>query len=627
MKKFFVGFLTLALLGAPVPLAAQTGGQPPAGQQQQQPATPQQQQPPRAPAPRPAPRPATLDLSDYGVSFGVEPRLVVVMSALDAAGFDPAPGKPPSLFRARLRQEQAGLDANLRERLRRFYDLNRLRDPAATPARDAARFVSLAFALGPPPSFEAPARGDESLFEGVLDVLDFAPLVAEYFRKSGIEERLPTYLAEYRAEGDRMRRQTADMVRSVLNYLHTRPATTVLERVAARAPAAAADKKKPDARPAFETRERDRRFVVIPDLLAVPGAINSRVVGDDYFVVVPAGTDLSASEVRRAYLQYVVDPLVLRYNRDIALKRAEIRALLDERLRNSPGAAGPDVFQAFARSIVVAADARMTALARTEALSAEARARLARLTTPAERDALTKEVQARRTLIEDETTAELAEAYERGAVLAFYFAERLREQESAGFDFADSIPDLVARIDQARELRRPAEYAEARARALAARESARKEAARAAASAGRDDGRRAQLIRQLDEVGRMLGARNYPEAETRLIALMGEYQREPRIFYALGQTFSVGASDATNEAVRDDRLRKALANYRFAIDAADRELDRALLSRAYVSAGRILAFLEERDEALKMFDAAVQLGEVPDGSYRDALDERKKLQP
>ena len=623
MRKFFRSLLTLALFSAPAPLVAQADRRPTAAQP-----PPQQQQPPRPPAqpPRPAPRPATLDLTDYGVTLGVEPRLVVVMSALDAAGFDPAPGKPPALFRARLRQDQAGLDADLRARLHRFYELNKLKDTAASPAREAARFVSLAFALGPPPSFEAPARGDESLFEGVLDVLDFAPLVAEFFRKSGVEERLPTYLAEHRAEGDRMRRQTADMVRSVLNYLHTRPATTVLERTAVRAPAKD-DKKNRDARPAFETRERDRRFVVVPDLLAVPGAINFRVVGDDYFVVVPAGTDPSTSEVRRAYLQYVVDPLVLRYNRDIALKRGEIRGLLDERQKAAPGAVLPDVFQTVARSIVVAADARMTALARLDALSAEARARLPKLTTQAARDALTKEVQERRAAIEDETTAELADAYERGAALAFYFAEQLRDQESAGFDFADSMPDLVARIDTARELRRPGEYAEARTRAVAARERARKEAAKLSAPDDRDAGRRARLVRHLDEVGRMLQARNYAEAETRLLALMGEYQREPRVFYALGQTFSVGAADAVDEAVRDERLRKALANYRFAIDAADRELDRALLSRAYVSAGRILAFLEQPAEALKMFAAAVQLGEVPDGSYRDAVEEKKKLQP
>jgi hypothetical protein len=459
----------------------------------------------------------------------------------------------------------------------------------------------------------------------VLDVLDFAPLVAEFYRKSGVEDRLPSYLAEHRAEGDRMRRPTADMVRSVLNYLHTRPATSVLERTPVRAPAK--DDKKRDARPAFETRERDRRFVVVPDLLAVPGAINFRVVRDDYFVVVPAGTDPSVSEVRRAYLQYVADPLVMRYSRDIALKRAEIRSLLDARQKASPDAALPEVFQSVARSIVVAADARMTALARLEAISAQARERVPRLTTQAERDALAKETQARRAAVEDDLTAELADAYERGAVLAFYLAEQFRDQEAAGFDFADSIPDIVSRIDPARELRRPAEYAEPRARALAARGTARREAARAAAPSERGDARRAQLIRQLDEVSRMLQARQYPAAETLLLALMQEYQREPRVFFALGQTFSVGASDAVDEAVRDERLRKSLANYRFAIEAADRELDRPLLSRAYVSAGRILAFLDQRDEAARMFDAAIGLGEVADGAYRDAVEERKKLQP
>lgn len=558
------------------------------------------------------------------MQFALEPRLVVMMAALDAAGFDPAPGKPPSAFRVRLRADQSGLDPELRTRLRRFYDLHKLRQPSATPADQASRYVSLAFALGAPPTFEAPLVGDD-LFEGVADVLDFVPLLRDFYRRSGIEERLPAYLAEYRAEGDRMRRQTADVVKTTLNYLHARPITTTVERIETRAPVAN-NKKKKEAPVALTTREHDRRFLVIADLLAAPGAVNFRVIGDDYYVVVPPGMDISASEVRRAYLQYVIDPLIIRFNRDIALKRADIQSILDARAKLTPGGASPTVFPTVARSLVVAADARIAAQARLADLSSRASLRL-QSAKETERAALTKEVQDERAQIEDETTAELADAYEHGAVLVFYFAEQLRDQESAGFDFSDAIPDVIARVDPARELRRPEEYAAPRARVVAAREKALKEAANVAPADAQEAERRAGLFKNLDEVSRMIQARNYGEAEARLRTLLDEYKGEPRVFFALGQTWSAGAADAANEETRDARLNNALLNYANAIQSADRSNDLGLISRAHVARGRILAFLERNDEAAKEFDAAIQIGDVAGGAYNDALAGKKKLQP
>ncbi|HEY9403462.1 MAG TPA: hypothetical protein VIQ24_12430, partial [Pyrinomonadaceae bacterium] len=405
------------------------------------PSTPKTPAAQQTPTPRPqSMRSGTLDLSDYGVRIEAEPRLLVMMAALDAAGFDPTPaGRQPSEFRALVRRDQENLDTELRARMRRFYELNKLKDPAATPAQQAARYVSLAYALGPAPTFTAPARSDD-LFAGVLDVLDFAPLLREFYTKSGVAERLPAYLAAHQAEGDRLRPQTSQMLRAVLAYLHTRPVTIVSERVPVKNPAA---KPKKDAPPAFITRERERRFRLVPDLLAVPGSINFRVIGDDYFAVVPQGLDPASSEVRRAYLQYVIDPVVLRFNREIALKRAEIRALLDERAANAPaGASMPDVFPAVARSLVIAADARMNFSARGRALAEQTSARLQRAKEP-ERAAIIKESQADRATLEDELTAQLADAYERGAVLAFYFSEQLRDQEIAGFDFSDFFSDMM----------------------------------------------------------------------------------------------------------------------------------------------------------------------------------------
>jgi hypothetical protein len=613
MKIFLSTFLILALTAAR--LTAQTPAQPPNAQQPAATKTQPQRQPAR-------PASASFDLSEYGVQFSLQPRLVVVMAALDAAGFDPAPGKPASAFRVRVREDQSRLDADLRAQLRRFYESHKLRQPSATPGDQAARYVSLAFALGPPPTFEAPPRADD-LFEGVADVLDFAPLVREFYQRSGIEERLPAYLAEYRAEGDRLRRQTGEMIKTTLNYLHLRPVVSTVERV--RAPPTG-DKKKDAQRPSFTEIVHDRRFLVVPDLLAAPGAVNFRVVGDDYYVVVPPGADPSSSEVRRAYLQYVVDPLVHRFNRDIALKRPDVQSILDARARLTPNSGTPGVFDTVARSLVVAADARIGAQARLADLQSRAAARL-QASKDADRAALTKEVQEERQNIDDEAAAQLADAYERGAVLAFYFAEQLKEQESAGFDFSDAIPDVMARLDAARELRRPEEYAAARARVAAAREKSLKEAASVSPADANEAARRAQLIKSLDEVSRMLQSRNYAEAEQRLRAMLNEYKGEPRVFFALGQTWSAGAADAANDETRDTRLGNALINYGNAIQSADRDNDLPLISRAHFARGRIFAFLERNDEALKEFDAAIKIGEVSGGAYNDALAAKKKLQP
>ena len=86
----------------------------------------------------------------------------------------------------------------------------------------------------------------------------------------------------------------------------------------------------------IETRERERRFYIVPELLAPKGTINFINVGDDYYAIVPPETDLTQSEVRRAYLQFVLDPLVLKQReRNLATLRDGIKALLDARRKSN----------------------------------------------------------------------------------------------------------------------------------------------------------------------------------------------------------------------------------------------------------------------------------------------------
>ncbi len=529
-----------------------------------------------------------------------------------------------SVFRAQVRLDLNTLDPELRNRLKAFYERNKLPAPA-TAADQAARYVSLALALGPPPSLDAPERSDD-LPAGLLDVLDFAPLLREFYRRSGIDERLVSYTRSYQSEGDRLRSSAAEMVRAVLSYLHTRPITVSSERVVVKSPTAA---KKKTATKTYSFREHERHFLIVPDLLGVPGAINFRIIGDDYYAIIPQGTDPASSELRRAYLQYVIDPLMLRFNREIVARRDQVKAILSER-EKAGTTVTPDVFLAVTRSLVAAADARFLELRRLEILAAQTRARLNGAKDDPTRVAIRKEAETAISGIQDETIARLAENYERGAVLSFFFAEQLKGIESSGFDIANFFVDMITSFDPAREIRRPAEYAEARQRALTARQTritgVKAEAGNEVYSEA-ESTKAASLVKQLAEIEEVLRLRDYNTAEAQLKALLKDYPGEPRVFFALAQTASLAAADATDEDVQTERLKRALSNYRLALQASSPETDRALVSRAHEAMGRIHAFLENPMEASKEFDEAIKIGDVRGGAYNDALAGKKKLMP
>jgi hypothetical protein len=560
---------------------------------------------------------ATFEVSEYGVDFQADPRLIVVMAALDVAGLDTTPtGRQPSAFRVKLRKDLANLDPTLREKMKTFYERNKLPAPA-TPADQAARYVSLALALGPAPAFEAPERS-EDLPAGLLEVLDFAPLVQEFARRSGIDEHLVEYVRAYQAEGDRLRGPTTEMVRALLTYLHTRPITNSMERVEVKNP------NKKSKEKTYTFKQKERRFLILPDLLAARGAINFRIISDDYYAVVPEGTEPSSSELRRAYLQYVIDALVLRFNKDIALRREQVKQLLNER-QKAGAQVSPDVFLSVSRSLVTAADARYEEMRRLEFFGRDARARILAAKPGADRAAIGKAAQEEMKAIQDETIARLAEEYEKGAVLSFYFADQLKGIESAGFDLANFFPDMIASFDPVREAKRPAVYAEAVQRATSARE-ARAAARRSAAEINVEaSGKEAALVRDLAAIEDTLRNKDYNDAENRLREMLKEYPREPRIFFALGQTASLAASDATDENVQAERLNRALGHYRMAVAASSPETDKAIMSRAHEAMGRINMFLENTAEAAKQFDEAIKIGDVRGGAYREALEGKKKL--
>jgi hypothetical protein len=581
--------------------------------------------PAQTPTPTPAPpNRQQLDLADYGVRIETDQRLIVMMAALEAAGFDPTPkGRAPSPFRARARKDMASLDADFRARLNKFFqDHNRELDaefaktnasPAERSARYAERYISLAYALGQPPIFEMPPRSDD-LPGGVLEILDFTPLLREFYRKARMDERMPEYQRAYRDTGDQMRPVMANLVRGVLSYLHTQPLTTTIERTEVKAPGSEGKK---NAQKRIVTREYERRFIIVPDLLAVPGAINLRVIADNYYVIVPPGITPASSEMRRAYLQYVADPLAVRFNKDISARRDDIKKLLEER-RATGRSITPDIFLTVSRSLIIAAEVRMNEMLRAgvivNQINNEADA--------AKRGELLKQLRAAQAELSDDSVLQLSEGYESGAVLAFFFAEQLKGLEASGFDVAAMMPDMLATFDAARESKRLTENAPARQRATLARAERLKNAARAENEPLTG---RALMLQRLAEVEELLRQRGYVEAESQLKELLTQFPGEPRIFFALGQAASGSAQDAIDEVVQEQRLNTALGQYRLALEKASPDTDKPLISRAYFLSGRIYEHFDQKEAAMKAYDAAIQIGAVNGGAFSEAQKGKARL--
>lgn len=605
-------------------------------------------------APRPTPngnaaqtaqRRTVFDFSEYGVSIQPDSRLIVMLAALEAAGFDALQGAKPgsqklSEFRQTVRADGKMINDDLRNRLRvslarntkRFADMKLAavrQSPQSknlsetqiaalaelTPAEIAAPYISLAYALTP--ELASPERTDE-LPGDLLEILDFAPLVREFYKQSNMAQRMPEYTRRYREAADKLRLPTAQMIVALTSYLNTRPQTVFLERVTTRT---TEGKKGNKVFQNVETRQRARRFVIVPELLTVPETVNFRNIGDDYFAVVSENFNPSSSELRRAFLQYLVDPLIFKNGRDIAVHREGIRQILEQQRAVNPNIS-PDIFLAVVRSLVAAIDAREIEFRKTEAATAEARQKIDKLPKDAldSRRAVSAELEKHRQSFSDATIAELSDAYERGAVLSFFFADKLKDLESSGFDVTSAFPDMIASFDAAKETSRMAENSAARRRGIEARRKVV-----VVETADPNAPRMAVLIEKLKEIEAVTNQKEFDEAEKRLQNLLSEYPNEPRIFFALGRTASLSARGVFDENLRDFRLGKAFESYSNAIKNASLENDKALISQAYVAIAQILEFQDRTQAALQAFEAAAKIGDVEKGAYKEALAGKQRL--
>jgi hypothetical protein len=564
-----------------------------------------------------------FDLSNYGVRIEPDKRLILVLVTLEMAQSpDAGPQKllntPLSPkgeeFRKQLLQDNAALNDDLRRRISNFVFQYKKRHPNASDAEIVSPFISMAYALSPVPDLADPDRSSD-LPAQLLDVLDFAPLVREFYRRSTVNAKLDDYVMIYRAESEGLLRSSSrEMVTDLLGYLHTRPQLYYIEKVKTQA-----TKTKGKATlEKVETRTHERRFHIVPEMLSPDGNVVFLNAGDDYYAILPPDKDLRFSEVRRAYLQFVVDPLALGAVKEMVMLRPWTRSRLDER-RKAAGSLSSDVVLAVSRSLAAAIDIRQSQRSKADIATEQARRKLAGLSSDEEKRAVTTELERFKISLADESAIQLAEDYDKGLVLVFFFADKLRDVEDSGFDIAASLKDMIGSFDEAKESARVTDGLAASQKALAVRGSRRENAAGAGVVADNP------VTSRLLDIQKAIDVKDYARASAELTALSKKYPKEPRVFYNLGRVAGLIASGTNDPEEQAHHLVEAKEAYANVIDSATADTDRALLSLTYVALARIYEHFDSNDVAIKLYDGAIKVGDVGGGAYHEAIAGKQRL--
>jgi tetratricopeptide (TPR) repeat protein len=540
----------------------------------------------------------------------VEPdaRTFVVMAALNMAGFDfETGGRPLSPARAELRKDLAKLDPQVKEKLSAFYKAHRRQ--GLDEAADAVRYEALSLMMTPPPGFTVYQTADRPIPEDLQPLLDFVPLVREFYVKSGLRELLPKYLSIGQAYAAAYRNPVGEVIYQVLEYFHTRPETVISMR-----PLVVTTKESDTRKQRTEVfaRNRSRQVFIIPDPMAaldtsiVRGDILnqkeellSRRVGDDYVVIVGPSRFANTDPIRQAMIRFVIDPLIERHLKTSLEHKDQILKLLGAAPASTKQYAG-SVYLVIRESLAQAADVRMR---RIHAIAA------------------------RGNYTDDDAMFDLAQAYLRGAVLSFHFYQSLAGLEQVGINIEDFFDQMVATTNFEREAARPKEFDSLIARVSATRSKSPKRANGEEAAAEAMMGAMAAKILTSDD---LIRKKRFAEARTILDSVLSVEPDNARALYGMAQVVTQTTSAVELDPKADendkiqaqhDRLEQAIKLYRKAIDNASKNSERWLIQWSHVFLGRILDFQEFRADAIAEYEKAIAMGpDVPEGAYKEAVE-------
>ena len=212
------------------------------------------------------------------------PALFTVLAALNAAGYDADLGSAANHpLRAMVRKRIAAKDIPVMRELKGFFERHRQKDPAA----ELNQYVSFALTVEGPPAFNYRLKPQE-LPPDVIELDGFEKLLARFYQEADVEALWLQAQPAFDEAIARYQRPVSQALLEVNGYLRN-PTSGYL----------------------------GRSFRIYLDLLGAPNQIQSRSYLDDFFIVLTPSPEPQIFDIRHAYLHYLLDPLSIKYSKEL----------------------------------------------------------------------------------------------------------------------------------------------------------------------------------------------------------------------------------------------------------------------------------------------------------------------
>jgi tetratricopeptide (TPR) repeat protein len=216
------------------------------------------------------------------------PSLFAVFAAINAAGYDADMGSASNNpLRESVRRQLASKNIPCLDDLKRFVREHKQKDDTA----DLSQYVSFALLVDGPPAFQLRLKQNE-LPPDVVALDGLQELLVRFYREADVESLWNKAQPAIDAAIARYHEPVSMSVLEASAYLRT-----------------------------TGTGYLGRRFQIYLELLAAPNNIQMRNYVDDYFIVVTPSPEPQITDVRHAYLHYLLDPMAMRYSDELARKK------------------------------------------------------------------------------------------------------------------------------------------------------------------------------------------------------------------------------------------------------------------------------------------------------------------
>jgi hypothetical protein len=281
--------------------------------------------------------------------------------------------------------------------------------------RDISQYVSLSLYLTPPPEMEVTTDLTE-MPPDATQVAEVVPLLKTFATAVDLHGIWLTVHHTYDESADRVHDALSAMIVNTNLYLKM-PASSY----------------------------SGRRFIVVIEPLLSPGMVNARIYGSDYIVVVsPVNGKIRMTDVRHAYLHYMIDPLLLARSNAIDRTQPILKEIRD----------APIAFRYRSDTVVLTIECLIKAI---EARTMDTGVPIYKVPSTIDRSELPRYEHLRQVSLEKAEAVRLATVQHdmnQGFVLTQYFYEQMIQFEKDPASLENTIGEMVYSMDVDQQVHR-----------------------------------------------------------------------------------------------------------------------------------------------------------------------------